>query len=278
MTHKTKADYLSNLGIIFFLICTTLLTSCSVPQKRLEKDRLTLIYLQKSEFTLTSNKLRMQHPIKISNKQVANHLLSMSYEELSLLGKKKYIFSSSDVLEIAPLITKALNRMKASKVLYYEVENPKGKTAGTVFRNRGKINWVFETIKGMSFLNSNKPGNRGSTWVLFPNNGQKYSQEHSILGNNQQQNWIVSKLDLATKSRRALKSRLQKNPQKKRPIASHDREELKHINSNQVELKKRLQFLKELHNKQLIDDNEYAQKKRTIKIILLNQKNTNTFN
>ena len=264
MIHKVKTYHLSNLLIIFFLICATLLTSCSVPQKRLEKDRLTLIYLQKSEFTLTSNKLRMQHPIKISNKQVANHLLSMSYEELSLLGKKKYIFPSNDVLEIAPLITKALNRIKANKILYYEVESPKGKTAGTIFQNQDKINWVFETIKGISFLNRNRGGNRGSTWVLLPNNGQKYSQEHSILGNNQQQNWIVSKLDLAKKSRRVLKPRLQKKLPKQRSIPSHDREELKPINSNQVELKKRLQFLKDLHNKQLINDNEYAQKKKKL--------------
>ena len=264
MTHKTKIHYLSNLGIIFFFICATLLTSCSAPQKRLEKDRLTLIYLQKSEFTSTSNKLMMQHPIKISNEQTVNHLISMRYEQLSLLGNKRYIFSSNDVLEITPLITKALNRMKTSKVLYYEVENPEGKTAGTIFQNRGKINWIFEAIKGMSFSNSGLPGNRGSIWVLLPNNGQKYSQEHSILGNNQQQNWIVSKLDLAKNSRRVLKSRLQKISPKKRPLASHDRKELKHINSNQVELKKRLQFLKDLHNKQLIDDNEYAQKKKEL--------------
>ena len=264
MTHKTKTYYLPHLGIIFFLIFATLLTSCSVPQKRLEKDRLTLIYLQKSKFTLTSDKLKMQHPIKISNKQVVNHLLSMRYEELSLIGKKKYVFSSNDVLEIAPLITKALNRMKSSKVLYYEVENPKGKTTGTIFRNKGKINWVFDVIKGISFLNRNNPGNRGSIWVLLPNNGQKYSQEHSILRNHQQQNWIVSKLDLAAKSRRVLKSRLQKKSQKKRSIVSHDREELKHINSNQIELKKSLQFLKDLYNKQLIDDNEYAQKKKEL--------------
>jgi hypothetical protein len=264
MTNKTKTDYLSNLGIIFFLICTTLLTSCSVPQKRFEKDRLTLIYIQKSEFTLTNKKLRMQHPIKISNEQVVNHLLCMRYEELSLLGKKKYIFSSNDVLEIAPLITKALNRMKANKVLYYEVESPKGKTTGTIFQNRGKISWVFEVIKGISFSNSNNPGNRGSTWVLLPNNGQKYSQKHSILGNNQQQNWIVSKLDLPNKSRRVLKSRLQKKSPKKKSTTTNDREELTHINSNQTELKKRLQFLKDLHNKKLIDDNEYAQKKKEL--------------
>ena len=206
----------------------------------------------------------MQHPIKISNGQVVNHLLSMSYEELSLLGKKKYIFSSNDVLAIAPLITKALNRMKSSKVLYYEVENPEGKTAGTIFRNRGKINWVFKAIKGLSFSNNNLLGNRGKVWVLLPNNGQKYSHEHSILGNNQQQNWIVSKLNLAKKSRRVLKSRLPKKLPTKRSIASHDREEPKHTNSNQIELKKRLQFLKDLHNKQLIDDNDYAQKKKEL--------------
>ena len=116
----------------------------------------------------------------------------------------------------------------------------------------------------MSFSNSGLPGNRGSIWVLLPNNGQKYSQEHSILGNNQQQNWIVSKLDLAKNSRRVPKSRLQKKSQKKRSIGSHDREKLKHVNSNQVELKKRLQFLKDLHNKKLINDNEYAQKKKEL--------------
>jgi hypothetical protein len=262
MTHKTKIYCLSNLGIIFFLIFTTLLTSCSAPQKRLEKDRLTLRYLKKSEFTLTSNKLKMQHPIKISNKQVVNHLLSMSYKELTFFSKKKYIFSSNDVLEIAPLITKALNRMKASKVLYYEVESQKGKTTGTIFQNKGKINWIFESIKGMSFLNSNS--NRGSTWVLIPNNGQKYSQEHSILGNNQQQNWIVSKLDLAKNSRRVLKSRLQRKSTKQRSNSRHEREKQKGVNSNQVELKKRLKFLKELHDKQLINDNEYDQKKKKL--------------
>ena len=264
MTHKTKAYYLSNLGIIFFIIFTILITSCSVPQKRLEKDRLTLRYLKKSEFTLTSNKLTMQHPIKISNKQVVNHLLSMSYKELTFFSKNKYIFSSNDVLEIAPLMTKALNRMKASKVLYYEVESPKGKTTGTIFQNKGKINWIFKAIKGISFSNRNNAGNRGSTWVLLPNNGQKYSQEHSILGNNQQQNWIVSKLDLAKKSRRVLKSRLQRKSTKQRSNSRHEREKQKGVNSNQVELKKRLQFLKDLHNKQLIDDNEYAQKKKEL--------------
>ena len=264
MTHKTKTYYLSNLGIIFFLIFTALLTSCSTPQKRLEKDKLTLIYLQKSKFTLTSDKLKMQHPIKISNDQVGNHLLSMRYEELSLLGKKKYIFSSKDVLEIAPLIKKALNRMKASKILYYEVESPKGKTTGTIFQNRGKINWIFESIKGMRFSNNNGPGNTGSTWVLLPNNGQKYSKKHSILGNNQQKNWIVSKLNLATKSRRALKSSLQRKSIKKRFGSRHEREKQKGVNSNQAELKKRLKFLKELHDKQLINDNEYDQKKKKL--------------
>ena len=61
-----------------------------------------------------------------------------------------------------------------------------------------------------------------------------------------------------------LKPRLQKKLPKQRSIPSHDREELKPINSNQVELKKRLQFLKDLHSKQLINDNEYAQKKKKL--------------
>ena len=147
MIYKTKVNCFLRAEIIFFFLCFALLTSCSAPEKRLEKERLTLVYRPQSALGSEVKKLRLKHPIKISNEQTVNHLLSLHYEELSLLGKKKYIFSSNDVLEIAPLITKALNWMKADKVLHYEVDTPRGTTAGTIFRANGKINWRFEAAR-----------------------------------------------------------------------------------------------------------------------------------
>ena len=109
------------------------------------------------------------------------------------------------MLEIVPLITKALNRMRTNKVLHYEVETPSGKTAGTIFRSKGKINWRFETVNGSNFLNTGFTHNRGSSWQLLPKNGQRFHKEHTILGNDQKKNWILSDLVLPVQSKRAFK-------------------------------------------------------------------------
>lgn len=264
MTRKTKVNYFLQVGIMFFFLCPVLLTSCSAPEKRLKKERLTLVYRPQSAFGLEIKKLRLKHPIKISNEQTTNHLLSLHYEELSLLGKKKYIFSSNDVLEIARLITKALNRMKADKVLYYEIDTPKGTTAGTIFQAKGKINWRFETINGINFSNSSFPEFRGSTWRLLPKAGQTFNKSHSILGNEQRENWIISDLDLPVKSKRGLKlSSPEKTPRSAFP-SSLERREFKNSPTNQKKFEKRLQFLKDLRDKQLINDNEYERKKKEL--------------
>ncbi|SVD16576.1 uncharacterized protein METZ01_LOCUS369430, partial [marine metagenome] len=100
--------------MIFFLFAL-LLISCSAPEKRLEREGLTLAFHSQSSLISEVRELQLEHPIKISTAQTMNHLLLLHYEELTLRGGKKYIFSSNDVLDITPLITKALNRMRANK-------------------------------------------------------------------------------------------------------------------------------------------------------------------
>ena len=263
MTHKTKINYLSQIGLATFFLFAVFLVSCSAPEKRFEKERLTLIY--RSQFTLGSEikKLLLEHPINISNEQIMNHLLSLHYEELSLLGKKKYIFSSNDVLEITPLITKALNRMKTNNILYYEVDTSKGTTAGSIFRVKGKIHWRFQAIQGVNFLNSSFPGFRGSTWRLLPIDGQTYSQLKNIFGSKAQENWITSSLELPVESKRghSLKT-LQKSSRNTSTALEHKGP--KNSPVNQRELKKRLQFLKELSDQKLINNGEYERKRKAL--------------
>ena len=263
MTHKIKVNYLSQVGLATFFLFAVLIISCAAPEKRLEKEQLTLVYRSQSTLGSEIKKLRLEHPIKISNEQTRNHLLSLHYQELSLLGKKKYIFSSNDVLDITPLITKALNRMKANNILYYEVDTPKGTTAGSIFRAKGKIHWRFKAIKGVNFLNSSFPGFRGSTWRLLPINGQTYSQSKNIFGSKAQENWITSSLDLPVESKRShsLKT-LQKSSRNTSTALEHKGP--KNSPVNQRELKKRLQFLKELRDQKLINSREYEHKRRAL--------------
>ncbi|MBT7522155.1 MAG: hypothetical protein HN646_07765, partial [Nitrospina sp.] len=140
MTYN-KNHYFLQKGIAYFLVCSYLFLGCSAPEKRLTKDQLTIAYHPQTSLESEIRILRLQHPVKISAEQMANQLQSLKYQKLSFSGKKQYIFSASDVIKITPIMTKALNRIKSRKVLHYEVETPRGKTAGIVFRAKGKINW-----------------------------------------------------------------------------------------------------------------------------------------
>jgi len=258
MTHIKKIYFFSYIRILFILLYSCLFVGCATPEKRLTKDQLTISYQPKFSLESEIKKLRLQHPVKISAAQMANHLFSLQYKELTLTGKKKYIFSPSDILEIAPIMTKALNRIKPSKVLHYEVETPRGKTAGIIFQANKKINWMFKSINGSNFLNTSFH-NGGSTWELLPKNGQHFHKESSSLGNERKRNWIISNLELKVQSKRGLKSgSLKKNPPPKSP---KQKSSTSTPSSEKGEFEKRLQFLKELRQKKLIDDKEYKYKK-----------------
>ena len=268
MTPTTKVNCFWQIRIIFIFICSCLFVGCSAPEKRFQKEQLTITYRSQLSFSPEIKELHLEHPIKISAEQTTNHLLSLHYEELTLLGRKKYVFSPNDILKIVPLITKALNRMRDNKILHYEVETPKGATIGTIFRAKNKINWRFETINGSNFLNTGMH-NGGSTWALFPKNGQHFHKESTVLGNENKKNWIISNLDLQVQSKRGLKSGLLKKIQKKSSGSKGPNQKLSTIipTSEKGEFEKRLQFLKKLRQKQLIDDEEYKYKKTE----LLNQ-------
>jgi hypothetical protein len=264
MTCLTKINFFFHKVIVLFSICCWMFIGCSVPEKSLKKDQLTITYRSQSSFGTEIKELRLNHPIKLSMEQTINHLLSLHYEELFLSGKRKYIFSSNDVLKVAPLITKALNRMKPNKILYYEIDSPKGKTVGTVFGTKGKINWKFEAINGSSFLKKAFGGlSKASSWTLLPAKGQQFNKGYSMFGNEQTKNWIVADLYLPIKSKRGTKlGVVKKTSQKKRYSQTLKQKESNRVpNSKKMEFKKRLQLLKDLYHKKLIDDEEYKLKK-----------------
>ncbi len=91
-------------------------------------------------------------------------------------------------------------------------------------------------------------------------NGQRFHKESSTLGNERKRNWIISDLELQVQSKRGLKSGSLKQ-KSSTPKSPKQKSSASRPSSEKGEFEKRLQFLKELRQKQLIDDEEYKHKK-----------------
>ena len=250
------------IGIV--LLPIILSPGCSTTkEKRLEKESFTLVFRHKSSLGSEIEKMQLDHPIKISEEEVKNHLLSLRYEELSLLGKGRYVYDPNDVRNISRIITKAFNHVSANSVVYFELETPRGTTIAEIFASKTSLNWRFEKIKGVEF-DSSFTGMRGATWRLVPKDGQKYYATKNILGKNTQENWIVADLSLSEKAAR--KIRQVRSP--KRPPSKSQRNSASPTPSmkstDSKELEKKLEILKNWREKNLIDEEEYQRKRKEL--------------
>jgi len=239
-----------------------ILFGCATPkEKKLEKEKFTLTYRHKSQAGPEIEKMNMEHPVKISEEEFNNHLFSLQYEELSLLGKKKYVFSHQDMSEISRLLLKAVHHLVPEKILILELETPRGATHGEIFAAGGKLNFRFQSIKGSEFSGNSFSGWGGSVWRLVPVKGQQYHVTKRLLGTSTQENWIVADMNLPKKSRRLVNG---KNSEEPEPSSGPSPSPASPPAEKNVELEKKLQFLKDLREKNLIDDEEYEKKRREL--------------
>ncbi len=246
---------------VFFQGCGT------VKEKKLEKEGLTLIYRNKTQTGPAIRKLPLNHPIKISEDDFKNHLYSLQYEELSLLGKKRYAISLTDLKDTAQILTKAVNRMPPDSILVFDLETSRGSTIGEIFRSGGTLNFRFEAIKGIEFSSASFGGGGGSSWRMVPVEGQRYRVTKKLLGTSTQENWIVAKMTLPQISRRIRKmqgSKVSEAPAAPRKAPTSSARKSPPTSGSNQDLEKKLKFLKDLRDKDLIDDEEYEMKRKEL--------------
>lgn len=240
------------------LFIVFLFAGCSATKgKTIKTENLTLRYLQKDQAGTAVAKIRLAHPIQISESEVKVHLLSLRYEELSLLGRRKYAFSPQDVHEVSRLLTKAMNHVSPENIIRFELSTPRGTTKAEVFASQNKIHWRLSSIKGQVFSNNSFPGIGGSNWRLVPKGGQRYHVTKKLLGNQTREDWIVANMALPKINRPGAGSisKPRKPPPPPRKTESQEKN---------LELEDKLKFLKEMHRKKLIDDEEYQRKRREL--------------
>ena len=156
--------------------------------------------------------------------------------------------------------------MPPENILVFDLETSRGSTIGEIFRTENNLNFRFLSIKGVKFSTTTfGRGGAGSTWRMVPVGGQRYGVTKKLLGSSTQENWIVAKMILPKISRRLSKEQEPKasNTQKdSAPPAPSD--PVNPSSGDDQELEKKLQFLKNLRDKNLIDDEEYEIKRKEL--------------
>ena len=229
------------LGIAFFAVAEE-------ADSKINKVKITF----RSQFYDNSNliNLRLNHPIKISQAEITNHLVSLGYKSTFLRSKAESVFLPSEIKRLSSILAQAFASVTPEKMIHFELNNREGVTSGDIFSFKNYLNWRFDSIHGESFFKKNDVRDaRIFSWNLIPQNGQRFFKTRS--DKRIQKNWVISSLKLPV-----VYSKNDKTPPKGLGTGSLN------IKIN-PKLEAKLEHLKYLHGKKLIDDHEYkAQQKK----------------
>jgi len=217
-----------------------------------QKDSIKISFRSQLHGNSDFKKFKLNHPIKVSHGEITNHLVSLKYKGTFLGSKDGLVFSYSEVKKLAPILVKAFAGVGPGKTIRVKLKSAGGITSGDIFSFRKYLNWCFDSIRGETFLQRNNTREWNIfAWKLIPQKGQLYFKSGS--DKRVHKNWIVSNLKLPVAGQKNGGDRV-----------SLDGLETKLPNSNiNPKLEEKLKHLKYLHNKKLINEEEYkAQQKK----------------
>ena len=196
------------------------------------------------------DKIKLNHPIRISQADITNHLISLSYKTSFLGSDRERIFSFLAIKKLASILIKAFAKVVPGRFIRVEVKGNKGLTSFDIFAFKKYLNWRFDSIHGEAFFKKNDVRDAEIfAWNLMPDNGQRYFKTRS--DKRIQKNWVIASLKLS----------IIKSDQEKKIFTGLGADS----SSTKIDpkLEAKLEHLKYLHSKKLINDDEYkAQQKK----------------
>ena len=209
----------------------------------------------RSQFYENSNltHLKLNHPIKISQAEIINHMVSLKFKGTFIGNKEEPVFSVSEIQTLAPILFKAFGWVSPEKIIRIQLKSVGGITSGDIFSFKKYLNWRFDSIRGETFLQKNNVrGWNIFSWEMMPKNGQLYFK--SGTDKRIQKNWIISKLKLPISG--------QKNIDNRGSVDAPQKKSSK--NNINPKLEEKLEHLKYLFDKQLINEEEYKNQQKKI--------------
>ena len=209
----------------------------------------------RSQFYENSNltHLELNHPIQISQAEIINHMVSLKSKGTFLGNKEEPVFSVSEIQTLAPILFKAFGGVSPEKIIRIQLKSVGGITSGDIFSFKKYLNWRFDSIRGETFLQKNNVrGWNIFSWEMMPKNGQLYFK--SGTDKRIQKNWIISKLKLPISGQGNMDNRRSFDTLQKEPSE----------NNINPKLEEKLEHLKYLYDKELINEEEYKNQQKKI--------------
>ena len=158
-----------SLSLILFLgSCAAVLKE----ERNFSRDGLTVAFRSLSFLDDVQN-IKFVYPIRLSEANIRNHLLSLYHQDIVSPRKPRPVFSRTSAAELAPLFRTVMKKVKPGKYLHFEYQTSRGITEGQVFATRKKIYWNMIKINGVAYSNDplrfKKP-----TWKLVRMQRQTY--------------------------------------------------------------------------------------------------------
>ena len=209
----------------------------------------------RSQFYENSNltHLKLNHPIKISRAEIINHMVALRSKGTFIGNKEEPVFSVSEIQTLAPILFKAFGGVSPEKIIRIQLKSVGGITSGDIFSFKKYLNWRFDSIRGETFLQKNNVrGWNIFSWEMMPKNGQLYFK--SGTDKRIQKNWIISKLKLPISGQGNMDNQRSFDTLQKEPSE----------NNINPKLEEKLEHLKYLYDKELINEEEYKNQQKKI--------------
>ena len=207
-----------------------------------------LSYKSKLDGNFNVKKFKLNHPLKISQKEIINHLVSLKYKGTSMGSKEKRVFSPTEIKKLAPILVKAFAGVPSSKIIHVDLKSKTGTTVVDIFSFKNYLNWRFDSIQGETYFQKNNARVWSIfSWELIRQKGQRYFKSGADQGRRLNKNWVVAKLHLPV---------LDKKDEKKKGPSDLSKKS-NSSNKLNLELEKKLKHLKRLYEEGLIDEEEY---------------------
>ena len=124
--------------------------------------KVNISYKPKVYEQLNVKKFKLNHPIKISKREIINHLVSLRYKGSSFGNKEMGVFSPDEIKKLVPILIKAFAGVDSRKVIHIELKGKTGTTVGDAFSFKNYLSWRFESIHGETFFQKKQ-----CSWVEY---------------------------------------------------------------------------------------------------------------
>jgi len=176
------------------ILLAALAAGCaSAPRTWMEKDGVAIGWEAKSTSGPELRDLRLAQPVDLTADAVANQLRSLRYQPLQGVAPVQPVFVEAEVAQLAGPLSDALRRVEHLDLVQFELRTATGPTVGEVFATQDHLHWRLDEIAGVAFA-ARTGGAEESRWDwrLVPGKGQILFVPPAPLGDKTVANWVVA--------------------------------------------------------------------------------------